>query len=29
VELMQSLGWPASTVEQTSDRHWTVTATGQ
>jgi ubiquinone/menaquinone biosynthesis C-methylase UbiE len=24
--LMESLGWPASTVEQTSDRHWTVTA---
>jgi len=29
VELMQSLGWPANTVEQTSDRHWTVTAIGQ
>tara|TARA_R110002072_G_scaffold302615_1_gene486833 strand:- start:111714 stop:112409 length:696 start_codon:yes stop_codon:yes gene_type:complete len=28
-ELMQSLSWPASTVEQTSDRHWTVTAVGQ
>jgi ubiquinone/menaquinone biosynthesis C-methylase UbiE len=27
--LMESLGWSASTVEQTSDRHWTVTATGQ
>ena len=25
-ELMKSLGWPASTVTQTSDRHWTVTA---
>lgn len=28
-ELMESLGWPASTVTQTSDRHWTVTAKGQ
>lgn len=28
-ELMESLGWPASTAEQTSDRHWTVTAIGQ
>ena len=27
-ELMQSLGWPGSSVEQTSDRHWTVTAIG-
>jgi len=26
--LMESLGWAASTVEQTSDRHWTVTAIG-
>jgi len=25
-ELMESLGWPASTVEQTSDRHWTAIA---
>jgi ubiquinone/menaquinone biosynthesis C-methylase UbiE len=24
--LMELLGWPASTVQQTSDRHWTVTA---
>ena len=23
-ELMESLGWPGSTVKQTSDRHWTV-----
>ena len=28
-ELMQSLGWPGSTVEQTSDRHWTMTAIGR
>jgi ubiquinone/menaquinone biosynthesis C-methylase UbiE len=28
-ELMESLGWPASSVEQTSDRHWTVTAIGR
>lgn len=25
-ELMQSLGWPAGTVTQTSDRHWTLGA---
>ena len=27
--LMESLRWPEETVQQTSDRHWTVTATGQ
>ncbi len=27
--LMESLGWPANAVEQTSDRHWTVTAIGR
>ncbi|NQV28547.1 MAG: class I SAM-dependent methyltransferase [Rhodopirellula sp.] len=27
-ELLESLGWPASTVAPTSDRHWTVTAIG-
>ncbi len=27
--LMESLGWPANAVEQTSDRHWTVTALGR
>ena len=28
-KLMESLGWPASTVQQTSDRHWTAVAKSQ
>ena len=27
-DLMESLGWPASVVAQTSDRHWTISAFG-